>query len=92
MTWVLYDGAGRRYGSFETETEAHRTLQVTADERPDVADELVLLAYDDGGQQVGEGVMLEDIAAFAPPTSAATGSVEVDVAGTSSVPVLVAHS
>jgi hypothetical protein len=66
MFWALYDSEGRRHGSFEEESAAREALIETVRARPALESELVLLAYDDDGEPIGDGVMFEDLL---PPTA-----------------------
>lgn len=71
MHFMIMDDAANAVDSFDSRAEAARALEAIVADDPAVADSLLLLAYDDDGNPVGEAIMARVIA---PATSTMPGS------------------
>ncbi len=71
MHFMIMDEAMNAVDSFDSRVEAARALEAIVADDPAAADSLLLLAYDDDGNPVGEAVMAHVIA---PATSTMPGS------------------
>jgi len=61
VRYLILDSMGNAVDAFRTRVAAQATLRAIVEEEPEAADALVLLAYDDQGQPVGEAVTYDDL-------------------------------
>jgi hypothetical protein len=61
MTYMIFDSTGNAVAAFDGEVEAHAALRSIVDGEPEVADDLLLMMYDDAGSQIGDAVMYSDL-------------------------------
>jgi hypothetical protein len=62
MNWMLLDDAGNAFGTYDDEISAFVALRsLVVDEGSEVADHVLLLAYDEAGQPVGEALTFGDL-------------------------------
>lgn len=61
MDYMILDSRGDAVATFDDETAARATLRAIAQSEPDVASDLVMIAYDDDGMPVGEAVTAADL-------------------------------
>lgn len=76
MNWMLLDEAGNAFGTYDNEVAAFVAFRsLVVDEGPEVADHVLLLAYDEAGQPVGDALTFGDLpdASFCIAATAAGG-------------------
>jgi hypothetical protein len=61
MTYMILDSTGSAINSYTDEVAAHVAMRVIVEDDPNAAGHLLLLAYDDEGNVVGNAVAVEDL-------------------------------